>query len=1073
MATVAAIPDNPSRNLTPEQVFVGRGRELAQLQTFLEQALAGQARVVLVSGEAGSGKTALLREFGRRAQQADAGLAVAMGNCNAQTGLGDPYLPFRELLRLLTGDVEAELANNTVNAENATRLRGLLVRSTQTLVEVAPDLVNLFLAGIPGAGLVARVGSVLAKKSGWLDSLDKLVKRPPPTPGDTPLDQNRIFEQYTRALQALAGQRPLLLVLDDLQWADAASISLLFHLGRQMGASRMLILGAYRPDEVALGHGGQPHPLEKVLTEFKRQFGDIWVRLDQPEEAEGRHFIDAFLDTEPNQLGDSFRQALFRHTEGHPLFVIELLRDMQERGDIVRDAQGRWVEGPALRWETLPARVEGVTEERINRLDQDLRDILSVASVEGEAFTVQVIAGVQEMQERQLLRKLSQELEKRHGLVHEKAEVKVGRQILSRYQFGHALFQQYLYHELSAGERRLLHRQIAQLLEELYQDQKGEITVQLARHYSEAGEGEQAIGYLLQAGDKARGLYAYPEAIAYYEKALEFLRERREYQRAARTLMKLGLTYHIAFDFPRARQAYEEGFALWQQAGELKLDAALPAAPHAFRTVWSEPQTLDPGLAIETNSILLLDQLFRGLVERNAEMDIIPDLARSWEVHEDGRTYVFDLRDDVRWSDGLPVTAADLEYAWKRVLHPATASEAAGMLYDIKGARAFHLGEVLDPDQVGVRALDRARLLVELEGPTSYFLHLLANHVASPVPRHIIEAHGAAWTDAEHIVTNGPFRLLEWQKGRHLVLVRDPAYRGRFTGNVQRVEMTFADWLPGLTMYERDELDMLRLRVPDLSEQDRARQRHPEEYVSVPMLSTYAVSLDVSRPPFDDIRVRRAFALAANREKLANTISKGFPFPAEGGFIPSGMPGYSAGIALPFDPEQARRLLAEAGYPGGHGFPALEALSSRLSSTTDYLAAQWREHLGVEVRWQAASYEEVAYLLSKQPPHLLADGWLAEYPDPDDLLRLARQRCLANWRNETYDSLVEEARRATDQRLRMKLYQQADRILIEEAVILPISYSRLHLLLKPWVTRFPMSAIRYWFFKDVVIEPHS
>jgi len=288
----------------------------------------------------------------------------------------------------------------------------------------------------------------------------------------------------------LAAQQPLLLVLDDLQWADAASINLLFRLGRRIRDSRILVVGAYRPDEVALGRRGERHPLEKVLAEFKRYFGGVWVDLGQAEPAEGRQFVDAFLENEPNRLGESSRQALFAHTGGHPLFTIELLREMQERGDLIRDEEGLWVEGPALDWGTLPARVEGVIEERIGRLEEELRDILTVASVEGEDFTVQIVARVQELQERRLLRTLSRELERRHYLVRERGDMQVGRQLLSRYQFTHTLFQRYLYNDLSAGERRLLHGEIAEILEELYQGRTEEITVQLARHYTEAGEGE-------------------------------------------------------------------------------------------------------------------------------------------------------------------------------------------------------------------------------------------------------------------------------------------------------------------------------------------------------------------------------------------------------------------------------------------------------------------------------------------------------------------------------------------------------------------------------------------------------
>ncbi|NIP16737.1 MAG: AAA family ATPase, partial [Xanthomonadales bacterium] len=238
------------------------------------------------------------------------------------------------------------------------------------------------------------------------------------------LEQSRIFEQYTKVLNALAAKRPLMLVVDDLQWADVSSVSLLFHLGRRMGQSRILIIGTYRPEDVALGRAGEPHPLEGVASEFKRYFGDIWVDLSQAAGTEGRQFVDALLDTEPNQLGEAFRQELWQRTEGHALFTVELLRDMRERADLVRDEEGQWIEGPALDWGALPARVEGVIEKRIGRLEAELREVLTVASVEGEGFTAQVVARVQEIRERQLLRELSRELEKRHRLVREREEVK-------------------------------------------------------------------------------------------------------------------------------------------------------------------------------------------------------------------------------------------------------------------------------------------------------------------------------------------------------------------------------------------------------------------------------------------------------------------------------------------------------------------------------------------------------------------------------------------------------------------------------------------------------------------------
>jgi DNA-binding SARP family transcriptional activator len=397
-------------------VFVARERELEQLDGFLGQMLAGQGQVVFVTGEAGQGKTALIQEFTRRAQVAHPdpstrsgqALVVASGNGNAHTGIGDPYLPFREILGLLTGDVEARWAAGAMSQDQACRLWHILPLVAPALVEVGPDLIDRF---VFGTALVKRAVASAPVGADWLPRLRELVARKASLPPDPSLQQSALFEQYSRVLQALAHQRPLLLWLDDLQWADAGSVSLLFHLGRRIEGSPILIVGAYRPEEVALGRftspsrvggiegGRERHPLEPVINEFKRHFGDIEVNLGQ---AEGREFVDAFVDTEPNRLDNAFRETLYRQTRGHPLFTVELLRGMQERGDLVKNGEERWVEGPTLDWETLPARVEAVIAERIARLPEQLQDTLTVASVEGETFTAEVVARVRATDEQEM-----------------------------------------------------------------------------------------------------------------------------------------------------------------------------------------------------------------------------------------------------------------------------------------------------------------------------------------------------------------------------------------------------------------------------------------------------------------------------------------------------------------------------------------------------------------------------------------------------------------------------------------------------------------------------------------------
>jgi ABC-type transport system substrate-binding protein len=185
------------------------------------------------------------------------------------------------------------------------------------------------------------------------------------------------------------------------------------------------------------------------------------------------------------------------------------------------------------------------------------------------------------------------------------------------------------------------------------------------------------------------------------------------------------------------------------------------------------------------------------------------------------------------------------------------------------------------------------------------------------------------------------------------------------------------------------------------------------------------------------------------------------------------MPGHSEGIALPYDLAQARQLLAQAGYPAGRGFPAVEWLISRgREPVVEYLQTQSRENLGVALTWEAMDFSTLSARMDREPPHMYLTGWVADYPDPDSFLRLFSLWRWSGWRNEAYDRLIEEARSVLDQGKRMKLYQQADKILVDEAVIVPLTHSQAHLLVKPWVSKYPTSAIEVVFWKDVIIEPH-
>ena len=396
--------------------------------------------------------------------------------------------------------------------------------TVQALVDHSLDLLNVF---IPGLTLLQRATSAAPVGADWLTHLKQAVAHQEANRSPTNLQQYHLFQQYTNVLHVLAQQQPILLILDDLQWADTGSINLLFHLGRQVEGSRILVLGSYRPADIAAGRDGERHPLEAVVNEFQRIFGDIYINLSQ---TEGRQFVDSLLDSEPNQLDSKFREALYRQTQGHALFTAEMLRGMQERGDLVQDEQGRWIAGPNLDWQTLPARIEGAIGERINRLPEPLQEMLKIASIEGEIFTAEVVAQIQGLNERQVIRQLSGDLDRQHRLVRSESSRRLSNsgQRLSQYRFRHILFQRYLYSSLDEVERAYLHEAIGATLEQLYMGRTDDVTVQLAHHFQVAGIPEKALGYLQQAGDEAVRLSAYQEAITHYSKALELLKRLRD-----------------------------------------------------------------------------------------------------------------------------------------------------------------------------------------------------------------------------------------------------------------------------------------------------------------------------------------------------------------------------------------------------------------------------------------------------------------------------------------------------------------------------------------------------------------
>ncbi|HEX6984020.1 MAG TPA: peptide ABC transporter substrate-binding protein, partial [Planctomycetaceae bacterium] len=365
----------------------------------------------------------------------------------------------------------------------------------------------------------------------------------------------------------------------------------------------------------------------------------------------------------------------------------------------------------------------------------------------------------------------------------------------------------------------------------------------------------------------------------------------------------------------------------------LCLVALAPASPEAaaasgaavFRiSNGAEPETIDPGLATGVPEHRIISSLFEGLYTNDPrDLHPVPGVALRHTVSSDGRVYTFTLDPAARWTNGRRVTADDFVYAWKRVLDPKTGAKYAQQLYYLENGEAYNKGTITDFREVGVKALDPSTLEVTLERPTPYFLYLTTFYTLYPVPREAIEAHGRDWTKPGRIVSNGPFRLVEWVPQQTLVLEKNPTYRDADRVALDRVVFDpTEDVNTSLKQFAAGETDWVPGNLP--ASQVEVWRERPEWYAE-PYLGTYFYRINVTRPPLDDPRVRKALALAVDREAITRYVTRAGEIPHTG-FVPKHMPDYPGVEGLGFDPAAARRLLAEAGYPGGEGFPPVELI---------------------------------------------------------------------------------------------------------------------------------------------------
>lgn len=460
----------------------------------------------------------------------------------------------------------------------------------------------------------------------------------------------------------------------------------------------------------------------------------------------------------------------------------------------------------------------------------------------------------------------------------------------------------------------------------------------------------------------------------------------------------------------------------------------------------AEPESLDPAIITGQPEGRIARALFQGLTSIDRTGKPVPGVAESWHLSEDGKTYTFHLRPDAKWSDGRPVTAHDFARSWERTLTPATGSSYNYQLYYIKNALPFAEGTLTDFSQVGVKALDDRTLEVTLENPTPFFVDLCAFPTLFPVPVDLIEKVGDEWIKPKNIITNGPFVLEDWRINDRIRLRKNPHYWKKDQVALETIDVfPIAKANVAFNFYASGGADLVMdkgLAPPALLDELKKR----DDFHAAPFLGSYFLRFKCVEGPFADPRVRKAFSMAVDKQRIVEKVTRAGETPA-GSLVPPGLEGYESPKGLGFDPEKARALLAEAGFPNGQGFPLTRYLYSEgelNEAIAVELQSMWQQTLGVKVSLARQEWKVYLNSMDSLDYDIARSSWVGDYPDPNtflDMFITGGGNNRTGWSDPEYDELISEATRETDPAKRFEILRNAEQILIpEESVICPIYY---------------------------------
>jgi oligopeptide transport system substrate-binding protein len=485
-----------------------------------------------------------------------------------------------------------------------------------------------------------------------------------------------------------------------------------------------------------------------------------------------------------------------------------------------------------------------------------------------------------------------------------------------------------------------------------------------------------------------------------------------------------------------------------------------------------DPLTLDPAVSGEMISHEYIQQIFGGLVRLGDNLEPAPDIAERWEVSADGRTYTFYLRQDAKFHDGREVTAHDFKYSWERACDPATESlTAATYLGDIVGVADVIAGRVKEIS--GIATIDDHTFQVTIDAPKSYFLSKMTYPVAFVVDRNEAESGGEWWREPNG---TGPFQLGEWQETNLLVLEDNPRYHGERAG-VGSVVFQLWGGVP-MNLYEVGDIDVSDVNINYIDKVTDTTGPFHDELEIVPELSFTYIGFNHTKPPFDDVNVRRAFSHALDKDKLVSLVFRDMMRRADG-ILPPGIPGFNQDLAgLEFDVAKARELIASSSYGSVEALPPLTITTmgwgGLISSDLEGIVHEWRQNLGVEVTVRQLEPQRFLYFTKQEKDEIYYLGWVADYPHPQNFLELlfesGEEYNGGEYSNPKVDALLQQANTEMDFERSLALYQEVEQRLIDDAACIPLWFSRNYILVKPGVEGYELTPMGYALLNKVSVE---